>query len=61
MDQDPSAWVVHRPVVDTPGGDPGTGTRRETPWQFAHQLERDLIRLEELSVLAVSDELTAAG
>ena len=61
MDLDPSAWVVHRPVVDAPVGDPGPGTRRETPWQFAHQLERDLTRLEELSVLAVSDELTAAG
>jgi len=61
MDQDPSAWVVHRPVVDTPVSDPGTGARPEPPWQFAHQLERDLIRLEELSVLAVSDELTAAG
>ena len=61
MDQDPSAWVVHRPVVDTPVSNPDTGARPEPPWQFAHQLERDLIRLEELSVLAVSDELTAAG
>ena len=61
MEQDPSAWVVHRPVVDAPFGDPGTSARPEPPWQFAHQLERDLIRLEELSVLAVSDELTAAG
>ena len=61
MDQDSSAWVVHRPVVDMPFGDPGASTRPEPPWQFAHQLERDLIRLEELSVLAVSDELTAAG
>ena len=61
MDQDPSAWVVHRPVVDTPTGDPGTSARPEPPWRFANQLERDLIRLEELSVLAVSDELTAAG
>ena len=61
MDQDPSAWVVHRPVVDTPPGEPRTSARPEPPWQFAHQLERDLIRLEELNVLAVSDELTAAG
>jgi hypothetical protein len=60
MDQDASAWAVHRPVVDTPV-DPGTSARPELPWQFASQLERDLIRLEELSVLAVSDELTAAG
>jgi hypothetical protein len=65
MDQDPGAWVVRRPVVDTvvdtPVGDPGTGARPEPPWQFANQLERDLIRLQELNVLAVSDELTAAG
>jgi hypothetical protein len=62
MDEDASAWVVHRPVVDTPVGDPRTSARRpEPPRQFANQLERDLIRLEQLSVLAVSDELTAAG
>ena len=61
MDQDPSAWVVHRPVVDAPVGDPDISARPEPPWQFAHQLERDLIRLQELNVLAVSDELTAAG
>jgi hypothetical protein len=61
MDQDPSAWAVHRPVVDTPVGDVGTSARPEPPWQFANQLERDLMRLEELSVLAISDELTAAG
>jgi hypothetical protein len=61
MDQDPGAWVVHRPVVDTPAGDPATGARPEPPWQFANQLERDLVRLQELTVLAVSDELTAAG
>jgi len=61
MDQDPGAWVVHRPVVDTPVGDPPTSARPEPPWQFANQLERDLVRLQELTVLAVSDELTAAG
>ena len=61
MEQDPSAWAVHRPVVDTPVGDSGTSVRPDPPWQFAHQLERDLIRLEQLNVLAVSDELTATG
>jgi hypothetical protein len=60
MELDPSAWVVHRHVVDAPVGD--DLARAPVPTSsFAAELERDLIRLEELGVLVVSDEVTAAG
>jgi len=61
MDLDPGDWVVHRPVVDAAVGEATSPARPEPSPRFATQLERDLMRLEELSVLAVSDELTTAG
>jgi len=65
MELDPGAWVVHRPVVDAPVGSlvvgPDVRVHRAPTSSFATELERDLLRLEHLSLLAVSDELTAAG
>ena len=65
MELDPGAWVVHRPVVDAPVGGlvagPDVLAHRVPTSSFAAELERDLLRLEHLSLLALSDEVTAAG
>ena len=65
MELDPGAWVVHRPVVDAPIGGLLEGSDVQVhpapTSSFAAELERDLLRLEDLSLLALSDEFTAAG
>ena len=65
MELDPGAWVVHRPVVDTPVGGlvegPDVRVHPGADPSFAVGLGRDLSRLEDLSLLALSDEFTAAG
>ncbi len=65
MELDPGAWVVHRPVVDAPFGGlvEGSDVRLHAAptSSFAAELERDLLRLEDVSLLALSDEFTAAG
>ena len=61
MELDPSAWAVHRHVVDAPFGDDVAWAHPVPTFPFAAELARDLVRLEEMGGLVVSDEFTAAG
>ena len=65
MELDPGAWVVHRHVIDAPVGGlvegPDLRVHSAPTSSFAVGLGRDLCRLEDLSLLALSDEFTAAG
>ena len=65
MELDPGGWVVHRAVVDAPVGGlvdgPDVRVHSAPTPSFAAELERARRRLEQLSLLALSDEFTAAG